>query len=75
MAAVFGKAQLMLVGKPRQLCGQLVAFAIRGVQGDREGASTGFGDLAFDASDIVDIGDDALTNVRTRAAGNDSVER
>src|SRR5207244_1848524 len=52
---ILGQVELMAVGEPGELGGELVFLAERGVDGHGESALIGPHDLAFDAADMVDI--------------------
>jgi hypothetical protein len=64
MAAIFRQIQLVLVGEPGQLRSELVALAV-GRQ-DRHGKAfrREAGDDAFDAADMVNIGNHAFALLR-----------
>src|SRR6266851_7821162 len=61
VAAVLLQIQTAAVGEPSQLSGELVTFAWGRRDRHRESARIGAGDPAFEAPDMVDIGDDPFT--------------
>ena len=60
VAAVFGQVEFVLVGEPGELGCEFVALALRGNDRHGEAIRQGAGDDAFDAADMVDIGNDLL---------------
>ena len=60
MAAVLGQIENVPIGEPGQLGGELVALALRGNDRHREAGWQDARDHAFDASDMIDIGNHAL---------------
>ncbi len=63
MAAVFGKIEDIAVGEPGELRRQLVAFAGGRPHAHGETVVDNPGDFAFDPADVVEIGDDPVTDV------------
>ena len=60
VAAVFGHAERLAIGEPGQLFGKLFDLERRQFHADGETADKSPRDKAFDASDLVHVGDDAL---------------
>ncbi len=64
MAAIFRQAEFVLVGDPGQLGRELLPLALRGVdRNDESSLRAEAQDFAFDAADMVDIGDDAVAEL------------
>ncbi len=63
MAAILGQSEDVSVREPGELCGELVPFARRGRDGHREAVLEPTCDRAFEAADMVYIGDDALARL------------
>ena len=62
MAAVFRQIEDVAVGKPGQLRGELVALARRRADGHCKTVVDDARDLAFDAADMIEVGDDAIAD-------------
>ena len=63
MAAVFRQIEDVTVGKPGELGGELVALSGSGADRHRKPIVDDAGDLAFDAADMVEIGDHAVADI------------
>ncbi len=63
VAAVFRQIEDVTVGEPGQLGCELVAFARRGRDRHCEAVLEVAGHLAFEPSDMIDVGDDALADL------------
>ena len=68
MATILRQVELVLVGEPGQLRGELVLLALRGDDRHGEAVFEGACDDAFDAADMIDIGNDLFARL-TDAVG------
>jgi hypothetical protein len=70
VATVFRQAEFVLVGKPGQLRGKLLALALRRVDRHAEAAGIYGLHIAFDAAEMIDIGNHALIGTRAALTGH-----
>ena len=66
VAAILGHAEDVTIGEPGELVGELFALERRQLHLDREAAVEVARHRAFDATDLVEIGDDAFADFAAR---------
>ena len=75
MAAVFRQVELVLVGEPGELRGKLVLLAIGRDDRHREAVVERARDDAFDAADMIDIGDDLFARLADPVGAEGDIAR